>query len=126
MVGYDIDIAAGDGRGRCSLMIGPQHLNRSGVLHGGVIAFLLDNAAGTTASLPVDDTGHAPFVTVSLTLQFIAAVSEGKVVATGRAIGGGRKTGFVEASLVDEGDRLIATASGVFKRATGGIQHNAS
>ena len=28
------------------LVVGPQHLNRSGVLHGGVLATLLDSALG--------------------------------------------------------------------------------
>jgi len=31
-------------------------------------------------------------------------------------VGGGRSTLFIAADLVDENDRLIATASGVFKR----------
>jgi acyl-coenzyme A thioesterase 13 len=86
-------------------------------LHGGIATAVLDNASGTTGSLTVDATGRAPFLTVSLTTQFIAPAGLGKrVTATGRVVGGGRSILYISAELVDEDGRLIATSTGVFKR----------
>ena len=74
---------------------------------------LLDNACGATASLTVDDTGLRPFLTISLTIDFIAAGRAGGVTATGRVTGGGRSLLFVAGELLHDDGTLIATASGV-------------
>ncbi len=129
LVGYVLDVSGrvgggigggtgdGDGRARCRLTLGPQHLNRHGVLHGGIAAALLDNALGATASLSVDETGRAPFLTITMTTQFLAPAREGAALeAVGRVTGGGRSTLFVEGALTDGDGRVIATATGVFKR----------
>ncbi|WP_235190163.1 PaaI family thioesterase [Sulfitobacter mediterraneus] len=117
LIGYVVDVGGQDGQGRCWLDIGPQHTNRHGVLHGGIATALLDNASGTTGSLTVDATGKAPFLTVTLTTQFVAPVGIGKrVTATGRVTGGGRSILYIAADLVDEDGRLIASSTGVFKR----------
>ncbi|MFT6677198.1 MAG: hypothetical protein ACJAVM_003411 [Sulfitobacter sp.] len=117
LIGYVVDVSDPDGQARCWLDIGPQHTNRHGVLHGGIATAVLDNASGTTGSLTVDATGRAPFLTVSLTTQFIAPAGLGKrVTATGRVVGGGRSILYISAELVDEDGRLIATSTGVFKR----------
>ena len=64
LVGYVVD-TSDPAHGRCYLDLGPQHLNRHGVLHGGIAATLLDNACGMTGSLSVDPTGMNPFLTIS-------------------------------------------------------------
>lgn len=117
LIGYVLDVTQGDGRARCRLTLSDAHLNRHGVLHGGLAATLLDNAMGATASLTVDDTGRAPFLTISCNTQYLAPAKPGRdVIATGRIAGGGKSLLFVEGELRDTDDRLIATASGVFKR----------
>ena len=116
LIGYVIDVGHGDGRARCWLDLGPQHLNRHGVLHGGIITMLLDSASGATGSLTVDETGRAPFLTVSLATQFVAPVSAGRVTATGTVTGGGRSLLHVAGELLDDRGRVIATGTGVFKR----------
>lgn len=116
LIGYVVDVSAKDGKGRCWLDIGPQHTNRHKALHGGIITCLLDNASGTTGSLTVDDTGKAPFLTISMNTHYLAPVFKGRVTATGRVTGGGKSLLFIDAELVDEEGRVIATSSGVFKR----------
>lgn len=120
LIGFVVDLRAGDGRARCWLDIGPQHLNRHAVLHGGVSATLLDAASGFTASLSADPKAETLFLTVTLDTQFVSPAREGRVTATGRVTGGGRRLVFVAAELVDEAGALVATSSGVFKRAGGG------
>ncbi|SIS64945.1 uncharacterized domain 1-containing protein [Roseivivax lentus] len=116
-LGYVLDVRGGDGRARCMLDVTGAHANRHGVLHGGIAGVILDNAMGATASLTVDETGRAPFLTVSLSVNFVAAGRVGQTLtATGRVVGGGRSLLFIDGELRDADDTLIATAHGVFKR----------
>ena len=116
LVGFVVDLGAGDGRARCWLDLGPQHLNRHGVLHGGISATLLDAASGFTASLSVDPRAEALFLTVALDAQFVSPARSGRVTATGRVTGGGRSLLFVAAELRAEEGALVASSTGVFKR----------
>lgn len=118
LLGYTLDIGRGDGRARCTLVVDETHGNRHGRLHGGLAVALLDNAMGATASLTVDASGRRPFMTISMSTQFLAPGRMGtRLTATGRVTGGGRSLVFVDGELADEAGTLIATASGVFKRA---------
>ncbi|MFV0302141.1 MAG: PaaI family thioesterase [Paracoccus sp. (in: a-proteobacteria)] len=120
LLGYMLDVGRGDGRARCGIEIGPQHLNRQGILHGGIAASVLDSAMGTTASLSVDASGRQPFTTLSLTVSFLAPGRPGGAVAEGRITGGGRKTLFIEGVLTHEDGTIIARAQGVFKQSATG------
>lgn len=116
LLGYVVDISAGDGKGRCVLDIGPQHGNRHGSLHGGIIACMLDNAMGFAASLQGDAEGQTRVQTISMNTQYLAPARGGRVVATGWVSGGGRSLMFAEGEIVDEDGRVIATGTGVYKR----------
>lgn len=117
LIGYVLDVGQPDKRARCSLTLTADHLNRHGVLHGGIVATLLDNALGATASLTVDDTGRVPFLTITLNTSFIASAKEGaRLTAIGRVTGGGRSLLFLDGELTDDDGRTIARGSGVFKR----------
>ncbi|WP_293451188.1 PaaI family thioesterase [Planktotalea sp.] len=116
LIGYVIEVGHIDGTARCWLDLDARHLNRHNVLHGGVATMLLDSASGAAGSLTVDDTGKAPFLTVSLTTQFVASGLPGRVTAVGRVTGGGRSLKYITAELHHEDGTLIATSTGVFKR----------
>ncbi len=115
LIGYVVEVSDPE-HGKCWLDVGPQHTNRHGVLHGGIAAALLDNASGTTGSLSVNPTGRRPFLTISMTTQYLAPGMPGRVTATGRVTGGGRSLLYITAELVHEDGTLIATSTGVFKR----------
>lgn len=116
LLGYTLDVGQGDGRARCHLRVGPEHTNRHGMLHGGIVATILDNAMGATGSLTRDPEGRHPFLTISLNTQYLAPARECEaLVAVGRITGGGRKLLFIEGELRAEDGRLVATATGVFK-----------
>ncbi|MFZ7092446.1 PaaI family thioesterase [Primorskyibacter sp. 2E233] len=116
-LGYVLEIGHEDGGARCILDVTGAHVNRHDVLHGGIAATLLDNAMGATSSLTADATGRTPFLTISMATQFLAPAYAGKrVTATGRVTGGGRSLLFLVSELVDEDGRLIASATGVFKK----------
>lgn len=115
LLGYVIDIGHDDRCARVHLEAGDQHMNRHGVLHGGIAATLLDNASGMTASMRVDPAKLTPVQTMSLTVDYLAPGGPGPLIAVGLLRGGGRKVQFVDAELRDADGRLIAKSSGVFK-----------
>lgn len=91
------------------------HLNRTGRLHGGVIASLLDTAAGY-AGCHCDVPGETrTTVTLSITVNFLASAVEGSLRIEGRRTGGGRRLFFSEAKAIDHQGRVVATAVGTFR-----------
>ena len=114
LIGWVTDLSQPDGRARLYLDIGPQHTNRHGVLHGGIIAMLLDSCCGYTGASHLDRKAMPEMLSVSFTTNFVAPASEGRVTATGH-VTGGRRTLFISAELRDSADRLIATSTGVYK-----------
>jgi acyl-coenzyme A thioesterase 13 len=116
LVGYVIEVGHLDGTARCWLDLDARHLNRHNVLHGGIATMLLDSSSGATGSLTVDDTGKAPFLSVTLNVQFIAPGKPGRVTATSQITGGGRSLKYIAGALYHEDGTLIATSTGVFKR----------
>ncbi len=118
LIGYVNDVSD-PSHARCWLEADERHLNRIGVIHGGIIATLLDNVSGITASLTVDPSGRKPFVTLAITTNYLAPGRAGRVEPRGRVTGGSRKSIFVDAELKHADGTLIATSSGVFKQAPG-------
>jgi uncharacterized protein (TIGR00369 family) len=105
-------VERGEGHARYSLDIGPDHLNRRGVAHGGVVSALLDMALGTAvvaAIAPEEWCG-----TLMLTVQFREPVFPGAVTAEGRMARRGRTAAFAEGEVRDARGRLLATAEGVW------------
>jgi len=98
-----------------TLTLRQEHLTRSGTMHGGVIAMLAD-AAGGYCGCHCAEPGTARYsVSLSLTVDFVAAIRGGTVVAEGWRIGGGRTIFFGRVEIRDDGGQLCATASGTFR-----------
>ncbi|GFE52435.1 esterase [Roseobacter cerasinus] len=118
LLGFVVDISDKGGSARCFLDIRDDHINRNGVVHGGIITTLLDCAGGFTAGLATDGDGSVPCLTISLNVQFMAPAISGRVTASAKRRGGGRKLHFLDMQLTDENGRVLATAQGVFKPAS--------
>lgn len=116
MTGYLVELDAGEQVARCHLDVGRKHLNRHGILHGGVTSMLLDVACGHAAAAWFDAEDPPLVLTLSLTVNFVSAASEGRVTATGRPTGGGKSMAYANGELRDAKGCLIATATAVFKR----------
>ncbi|WP_390923203.1 PaaI family thioesterase [Parasedimentitalea psychrophila] len=116
MVGFCTEMDQRDGSCRVTLDLKPQHLNPIGVLHGGIVAMLLDVVCGNTASAYFDRAEHPFVVTVSLNTSYVAAARAGRVTATAQAKGGGRSIAYVNGELHGEDGLLLATATAIFKR----------
>jgi uncharacterized protein (TIGR00369 family) len=105
-------VEAKEGSVSVGLDLEPHHLNPGGIIHGGVIASLLDIAIGLSlrTQLPIE----FAHVTTQLNISYLKPCREGRVVATGQAIHQGRRTGYGEAELRDSRDRLLSRATGSF------------
>ena len=91
------------------------HLNRSGVLHGGVLVTLLDTAAGYAGCHCAVPGRIRRTLTLSLTTNFVAPVRQGRLRVDGRRTGGGRRIFFAAAEARDDSGRLLAGAVGTFR-----------
>lgn len=82
--------------------------NSAGTLHGGVISFLLDSAAGFLFK-------HAlgPGYTLENKVQYLRSLGRGHVTCTARFLKRGRSVSFIEATLrsTDQKAAAIATAT---------------
>ena len=108
----------GPGHARFELELRPGVMNRLQVPHGGIHATLLDSALGATGTFSGDpDNPHAA-VTLSLTVNFLAAPATGakRLIAEGHGTGGGRSIYFAEGVVRDDTGRELARGSGTFRR----------
>ena len=92
--------------------INENHLNAAGITHGGFIAAFVDAGAGTAAHRVAD---NKPFVTISLELKFISAIQLGQeLVGTTKIQKKTKSMVFLTCELKVE-NKIVATASGVWK-----------
>ncbi len=96
---------------RVSLMPQEFHYNPLGTMHGGVIAALLDTAAGCAvhATLPPG----MGYTSLDLHTRFLRpiTVASGRLRCEGTVTNRGRQTALAEARLYDAADRLAAHAT---------------
>jgi uncharacterized protein (TIGR00369 family) len=98
------------------LTIGPQHLNRLGVLHGGVLGTLIDSATGYAVAFADSPTKMKPAVTLSFNVQFLGQTQAGdRLIATGKHIGGGKTIAYAAAEVHAADGRLIARGDAVYR-----------
>lgn len=102
-----------DGRIEIALQTDERHVNLSGIVHGGVVMTLIDRAIGLNCR------AQAPgerLATATLTVNFLRQVKVGEFISvTCRLRKQGLKSIFGDAD-VQVGDRLVATATGVFMK----------
>jgi uncharacterized protein (TIGR00369 family) len=95
------------------MVVGSRHLRTFGLLHGGVIAALLDAAMGT-AAMTRAPTDH-DVVTAQLNVNFIRPAWEGESLsATGELIHAGRRTAVARGEVRTTTGVLVAAASATF------------
>ena len=88
------------------------HLNAAGIAHGGFIAAVVDAGAGTAAHRASDNN---PCVTISLELKFISAVKLGQELIGTTKIQKKTKSMIFLTCELTVLDKIVATASGVWK-----------
>ncbi|MDH3472438.1 MAG: PaaI family thioesterase [Rhodospirillales bacterium] len=99
-----------------TLAVEARHLNRGGVLHGGVLTTLIDTACSYAGCYTPEGATPRRAFTLSLTCQFIASVEAGAVLtARAERSGGGRQVFFARCDVRDQDGRLIGQGDGVHR-----------
>ena len=93
-------------------IINQNHLNAAGITHGGFISAFVDAGAGTAAHRSANQN---PCVTISLELKFISAVKLGEELIGITKIQKKTKTMVFLTTELKTSDKIVATASGVWK-----------
>ena len=92
--------------------INENHLNTAGITHGGFIAAVVDAGAGTAAHRAADQN---PCVTISLELKFISAIKLGQELYGKTKIQKKTKSMVFLTCELTASNKVVATASGVWK-----------
>ena len=91
---------------RIELDLGERHLQPFGIVHGGVIATLIDTATFWAAFMRLPE--EAGLVNVDLKLNYLKAVANGTLRAEGYCLRAGRQISYAEAKVFDGKDELVA------------------
>ncbi len=83
--------------------------NPMGFVHGGVIALLADAVMGIAFGRTLNEK-HG-FATVEMKTNYLRPVKQARLHARAELIQRGLRIGFVECRIVDQREKLIATAS---------------
>ena len=108
LIGFEArDIA--NGRATVVLAAGTEHANPMGTLHGGILCDIADAAMGMAFASTLE-TGES-FTTVELRINFFRPVWQAQLTAEGTVVQRGGTMGYVECSISDEQNRLVAKAT---------------
>ena len=105
LVGMTIESLEFD-RCRIGLELDRRHLQPFGIVHGGVLATLIDTATFWAVFLRLPE--DAGLVNVDLKLNYLKAATRGRLRAEGRCLRAGRQISYAEAGVYDAGDELVA------------------
>lgn len=104
-----------EGRAVLTMDLGPQHLNRRRVVHGGVLAALIDSACGFSGSYREAPGAQPGVATLTLATNYTAPATEGPLRVVGQRRGGGRRIFFASAEVFDGNGTLVAFGEGSYR-----------
>lgn len=100
------------GSGRSGFVADARHGNKRGVVHGGMLATAFDVALGNASW---DAAGQKPCATVQLNVHFVGAMQLGEFAEiAAEVVRSTRSLVFLRGTMT-VGERIIATADGVWK-----------
>ena len=108
LIGFEAGEIA-DGRATVTLSAGPQHANPMGTLHGGILCDIADAAMGMAFASTLAP-GES-FTTVEMKINFFRPVWKAQLKAEGSVVRRGNTIGYMECSITDEENRLVAKAA---------------
>jgi uncharacterized protein (TIGR00369 family) len=104
-----------DGYARVALDITPSLLNRSDILHGGVLLSLLDEV-GALCGVWCSVQGNRRYaVTVDLAGHFTGQAKNGRIIAVGERVSNGRSLFFARSEIRDVTEQLISYGTSTHK-----------
>jgi uncharacterized protein (TIGR00369 family) len=88
------------------LRTGPCHLQPYGIVHGGVLATLVDTATFWAVYMRIPE--ESGLVNIDLKLNYLRPVESGLLIAEGRAIRSGNSISYAETNVLNEKRELVA------------------
>jgi uncharacterized protein (TIGR00369 family) len=113
-VGMDELEVHGEGRVAAEVTVEDHHLNEGGVVHGGVLATMLDVVMGSAVVETIDLEGGEWCATQSLTTDFLRPATDGTLRAVGEVDRRGSLAANVTGEVRDEDDEVLARATGLW------------
>lgn len=104
LIGMRLDSIELD-RARIGLEVSEHHFQPFGMVHGGVLATLIDTATFWAAFLRLPE--DAGLVNIDLKLNYLQPVTGGRLTADGRCLRPGRTISYAEAHVYDENGTLL-------------------
>jgi uncharacterized protein (TIGR00369 family) len=98
-----------DGWVKIGYTLGEPHFNRFGALHGGSIACVMDDVLAVAAGMGAKWGEIAP--TLEMKVSYLNQGGAGKHIAEARVLKRGRQINFLEATLMREDGKVIATST---------------
>lgn len=105
-------LSMADGRASFEVVVRAEHMNPHGVVHGGVISTLADYAMGGALTSQLD--AGARCATLEVKINYVAAVSGGRLRAEASVVHRGHRVAVLEARVTDDTGRLVAVGLGSF------------
>jgi len=82
--------------------------HHQGVVHGGVIASLIDTASAFAVLTQIDV--NERITTTDLTIHYLRPITSGRMTATARIVRGGRRLFVLSVEVTNDTNVLVATA----------------
>jgi acyl-CoA thioesterase len=105
-------VRIGDGESEVRLDLQKHHMNPGGIVHGGVIATLLDAAIGLSLRSKLGMT--TDHVTIELDVHYLSPARDGALIGRGRAVRVGGRVSYGEAELSAEDGTVVAKGTATF------------
>ena len=107
LIGFEMS-EIDSGRAVGHMKAGPRHSNPMGTMHGGILCDLADAAMGMAFATTLK--ARETFTTLELKINFLRPVWTASLRAEATVVTRGKKVGYVECTVKDERDRLVAKA----------------
>lgn len=100
---------------RLEMSVEPHHLNRSGLIHGGLLATLIDATGGYAGVHPLADGKRRRCVTLAMTTSYVGQAKGGVITCTAERRGGGKTIFVATAEVRDQDGNLLALGEGTYR-----------
>ena len=104
-----MEVDVEDGWVKIGYALGEPHFNRFGALHGGAIACVMDDVLAVAAGFIAQWGEIAP--TLEMKVSYLNQGGAGRHIAEAKVVKRGRQINFLEATLMREDGKVIATST---------------
>ncbi len=111
LVGFEVE-TFDVGRAVARLVIGPDHMNPHGVVHGAVLFALIDTSMGG-AAMSTLETGQRP-ATIEVQVRFLRPALAGVLTCETTVVKPGSRVVHLESRVFGDDGKMVATGSGSF------------